>query len=495
MRFVRLEVGVMAETHEEPPPKYSPAPENHAPISSTAVETAPPAITTGTVAITEIGDCEGRQNIVNHCTVESGGGQNTTGDRTMGKLNASHSFSGFIDILYKNKKLPWSCEKNFLYKAGLLAYFSANLVYSITAAAIQKEDLVYYLIYIIISLIGSLSALGVMILHIKKLCIKDNDTEEETELLNSMDVHRERVREYRRKAKRIVVDYVLLSMGEFLFYPVLTCTLYGFVNERAWRLDDTISNCNFAFLLYSVIMDILYMKAYVILLVARVARAAYAKYDDLLKPTEIEWKRYFTPVYLTIPFAVLTAITHWFTIGIIGVRIYVDNFTLDKDDRGSGIPDTGDYKVAPFTGYMIACSIYLPIISWITYIILNKLWFFEVYSAIYQMTNGADHMPPQHSWDKKLLAVYKDPLAYIAVLFLMLPFVAFTVGTYLVDYGSTDYEVSSSARHALQGIAPYFITLFVLSNLQAVIIFIVMIVAVVVVPVRHIALGCKIHTK
>ena len=195
LRFVRLEVGVMAETHEEPPPKYSPAPENHAPISSTAVETAPPAVTTGAVAITQTGDCEGRQNIVNHCTVESGGGQNTTGDHITGKLNASHSFSTFIDILYKNKKLPCSCEKNLLYKAGLFAYFSANLVYSIIAAAMQKEDLVFYLIYIIISLIGFVSVLGVTIMHIKKLCIRDNDTEEETELLNSTDVHRERVQE------------------------------------------------------------------------------------------------------------------------------------------------------------------------------------------------------------------------------------------------------------------------------------------------------------
>ena len=110
----------MAETHEEQPPKYSPGPENHAQISSTAVETAPPAITTGAVVITLTGDCEGRQNIVNHCTVESGAGQNTTGDCITGKLNASYSFSGFIDILYKNKKLPWSCEKNLLYQSRIV---------------------------------------------------------------------------------------------------------------------------------------------------------------------------------------------------------------------------------------------------------------------------------------------------------------------------------------------------------------------------------------
>ena len=300
-----------------------------------------------------------------------------------------------------------------------------------------------------------------------------------------------------------------------MIYPILICTLYGFISERAWKFENGISVGNFLFFLYSVIMDTIYMKTYLIFLVIKIIFVAYKKYSDLSSPTEMQHKDYYISVHLTMVVAMLTALTYWLMIGIIGVRIYVDNFTpdtLDKadtgsmrmsvdtfapdnDGRGSTIPDTGDYKVAPFTGYMIACTVYLPIASWITYIILNKLWFFEVYSAINQMTTVANHMTSQPSWDKKLLAVYKDPLAYIAVLFLMLPFVAFTVGTYLVDYGSTDYEVASSARNASQGIAPYFITLFVLSNLQAVIIFLVMIVAIVAVPIRHIALQCKTHTK
>ena len=79
--------------------------------------------------------------------------------------------------------------------------------------------------------------------------------------------------------------------------------------------------------------------------------------------------------------------------GIIGVRICVDNFIPDKDDTNSTTPDTGAYKVAPFTKYMIACAVYLSMVSWITYIILNKLWFYEVYAAIHQITNRADCMP------------------------------------------------------------------------------------------------------
>ena len=477
---------------EEPPPNYSQVSENHAITASAALVTAPHAVMTQTGAIKPTGYCEGRRNVANRCAVGSTDGQNTTDYHTMGTCNASHSFSGFIDILYKNEKLPWGCEKNLIYKVGLLVYFFANFVYSIVAAALQKEHLAFYLIYIFISLIGSASGIGVLIMHIKKLCILDDNTEEETGLLNSTNAHIARVRKYSHKAKRVAIDYVLMSLGELLIYPILICTLYGFINERAWRFENKISKCNFAFLLYSVVMQFLYMNVYVILLVARVARATYAKYDDLIQFTEMEWKRYFTPVYLTIPLAVLTALTHWFMIGIIGVRIYIDNFPPEKDNTNSSIPNTGDYKLPTFTGYMIVCTVYLPIVSWITFILLNKLWFYEVLSAIYQMTNGAICMPPQPVWNKKIFAFLKDPLAYIAIVFLMLPFVAFTAGTYLVDYNIEDYEVASSARNTIQGIAPYFIIFFVLSNFQAVIIFVAVLVALVAVTLCGLpALCCK----
>ena len=468
----------MEESYGEPPPNYSQASENHASIALAAV-------TTGNNAIKWTGNSGGREN---HCAVGSGGRQNTT--EYVGKCNASNSFSGFIDILYENKKLPWRCEKNLIYKLGLLVYFLANFVYSIVAVAMQKEHLAYYFIYIAITLTGSACGLGAMIMHINKLCIVDNDTEEETELLNSTNAHISRVRKYSCKAKRVAVDYVLSSMGELLIYPTLICTLYGFINERAWRFDNGISKCNFAFLLYSVIMELVYMNTYAILLVARVGRAAHVKYDELVQPTEIEWKRYFTPVYMTIALAFMTALTHWFMIGIIGVRIYVDNFTPDKDDKNSTIPDTGDYKLPTFTGIMIACTVYLPIASWITYIILNKPWLFEVYSAINQMTNGADRMPPQHVWNKKILGFLKDPLAYIAIVLLMLPFVAFTAGIYLMDIA--DYEVASSARNTIQGLGTYFIICFVLANIQAIIIVVVALLAIVAVILFGLPVLCVV---
>ena len=264
--------------------------------------------------------------------------------------------------------------------------------------------------------------------------------------------------------KNVLVDYVLSSIGEFLIYPTLICVMYGFINERSWQFDNGISGCNFILLVYSVIMDALYMKFYVIFLVIRIVQASYDKYNELARPTEVERKkRYLTPVYMSIALTIATTLTHWLMTGIIGVRIYVDNFTPEKGNTNSSIPDTGDYRVTPLTGYMIGCAIYLPIVSWITYIIINKPWFYEVYLAINQWSLEADHMPE----DKKLYAFIKDPLAYIAIAILMVPFIPCAVAAYLADYGSSEYEVASSARIVIQVLAPLFIAVFLLSNLQA----------------------------
>jgi len=250
-------------------------------------------------------------------------------------------------------------------------------------------------------------------------------------------------------------------------YPLVICDLHGFVNEQF----DGEGSAFFTLLVIGVTTDAIFTRYYMVWLVIRVICASYAKYDELLRPREVKWKRYFTPVYLTIPFAVMTALTHWFMIGIIGVRIYVDNFTPEKDSR---VPNTGDYRVAPYTGYMIACGIYLPIVSWIVYIIINKLWFYEVYSTINHLNNGADHMPPQDSLKMKSFATIKDPSSYIAAVFLMVPFIVFTVAIFLPDYDSSEFDVASGARIALLVLGLCFIICFLLANLQAAIIFIML---------------------
>ena len=464
----------MAERFEDQPPTYSQVErEDAAAVAATAATIVSHHQTGVTPQNTGYLDNELNQanrhatrfsgEIGNNRAVSSEGTQETTdNNNNMGNyhINASNSFSGFIGILHENKKLPWSSRKNMMYRVGLLAYYFANFMYSIVATAIQGEHVVYHLVYIFISLFGFAVQLTVMI-------FSSSRHENEETATSTLD-----------KAKRVLIDYITFSLGEFLIYPILICTLYGFINERAWRFDSGILQSNFIFFAYSVIMDAMYLKTYVIFLVIRILFSAYKKYDDLPSHTDSERKNYYSCVsfYWTIVLAMLTALTHWIMLGIIGVRVYVDNFTPDKDD--AIILNTGDYKVAPLTGYMIACPIYLPMVSWITYIILNKLWFCEVYSAINQLSNGADHMPQRNIYLKRLLAFVKDPLAYIAVAYLIAPFVIFIVAAYLPDYDSSDYEVSSSARNAIQGLRTCFIITFLFSNLQVTVIILTVAVAV-----------------
>ena len=98
-------------------------------------------------------------------------------------------------------------------------------------------------------------------------------------------------------------------------------------------------------------------------------------------------------------------------IGIIGVRIYVDNFTPDHDTSGTE-PNTGNYTVASYTLYMIFCAVYLPIASWLVYIRLNKFWFYEIYSLINQFSaTPADYIWTL-PWNMKLTAFIVDSIIF-----------------------------------------------------------------------------------
>ena len=75
---------------------------------------------------------------------------------------------------------------------------------------------------------------------------------------------------------------------------------------------------------------------------------------------------------------------HWIVLAIIGIRIYVDNFSQRKPDDDQQMqeaqempdkPETGDYSCTSYTRYMIFCGAYLPFISTAVYILLNKYWF------------------------------------------------------------------------------------------------------------------------
>ena len=96
----------------------------------------------------------------------------------------------------------------------------------------------------------------------------------------------------------------------------------------------------------------------------------------------------------------------------------------------------------------------------------------------------------------KLFAFMRDPLAYLTIIVLMALFIIFTVGTYLPEYDSSDFEVALNARKAMEGLGSCFITFFLLSNLQAAIIFTIIILMVIstVFCILCVVVGC-LHSE
>lgn len=82
-----------------------------------------------------------------------------------------------------------------------------------------------------------------------------------------------------------------------------------------------------------------------------------------------------------------------------------------------------------------------------------------------------------------MMAFLRDPLAYIAVIFLIVPFIAFMVGTFLPDYNSSDYKLADRARSATVGLGVIFLMLFLASNTQAAIIFAILVVIIILVTI------------
>ena len=97
---------------------------------------------------------------------------------------------------------------------------------------------------------------------------------------------------------------------------------------------------------------------------------------------------------------------HWSMLAIVGVRIYVDNF-IDILRNTQGATISSVHKI-----YDTLLCLYLPIASWIAFIILNKYWFYEVFSVIKQSADQEVCMQSISTWIKLFSFVFY-PAAYI----------------------------------------------------------------------------------
>ena len=398
-------------------------------------------------------------------------------------INFINSFKGFVGILHEQRRLPWKFRLQVAYKLNLLLYYFVNFIYQIVACTVEGENIGYYVTFIIISFLG-LVCETCEIIHYQCTVWNGNQLGAQIVDTNRREAWSEaqtnpstQIR-FEIKTRSVLMEYILHSIGEFLLLPSLICSLYGFINERSWTFDNGVAGFNFLLFVYSIGMDAFYVKFYFIWLVQKVIRMSHNKYINLQDESDNSRIRYCSPVYMTVLFTISMTILQWTTLAIIGVRVYADNFAASKSHSE---PDKGNYISTSYTRFMISCSIYLPIVSWIAYLAINKYWFYQVYAFIKQFSDREVRIQSISVW-VKFTSFVVDPVAYISAITLMLSFIAFTVGIFLPDYDSAKYDIQS-AKIMSRILGILYITVFLLSNCQAAIVFGVVVVVIVVILV------------
>ena len=257
-------------------------------------------------------------------------------------------------------------------------------------------------------------------------------------------------------------NYLLHSVDEILIFPSLICHLYGIINEKSWESDNGIAVFNFIMFIFIILMDLIYAKFYFEYLMVNIITISYSKYytfkcEKILHKAKV-WKNF---LYVIVPLTAMTMFIQYVMFAITGVQIYDDNFSVGTNTSENA---TGSYKMSGFAFLMIFSSAYLPTASWITFIIVNKYWFYEIYSNIKQSSHDQEvHLQFISPW-VKFVAFFVDPAAYVvSSIFLMPVFIFFIVAMFTLLANSEEANEVSIA------LAVLFITTFLLTNFQAVI--------------------------
>ena len=352
---------------------------------------------------------------------------------------------------------------------ALSIYFLVHFVYSTVEFGVKQKPLGYYIVCTTISLIafivGSCKLVHSFYTYYKnvkqrtcQVAPQDNVENETSTEMNVEDIESEESLEERSLNKELLEEALktdhmkklaIKLVQESFIYPSIICSLLRLTNEKSWQFDDGFASLDVVVFLYSLGMDALYTKFHYIWLVQKVIGSLYYNNKENWKR---KLKKCWLPSLLVISHVFLLALIHWIMLATIGVRIYVDNFS--REISQGNVSDTGSYRVAPYTCYMIFCGAYLPVASVIVYIILNRIWLSD----------------EKMSKIGKTFYFLTDPVAYLVVPFLMVPFFAFFVGTFLPDYGSSEFEVDSNARNTAGILGIAFIIMFLLCNLRATVI-------------------------
>ena len=408
-------------------------------------------------------------------------------------INWKNSFEGFADVV-SNEKPPSNFARKIVKNLLFVLYFF--IVYACQIAFLTKEKVhhTYYVVFIVIAFIGSFFSIMTFTRNLIGYTCQKSSQEGE-EILTCIQSKIATCNcfclqaPFMHKVINGLMNYS--SVEEFLLLPSLICSLYGFINKESWTFDNAIAGCNFILLLCTIAMNVWYDMV-ILMYLLKIITTSYDKYY-YLKGELINWKKPCNySLYVIIPFAVMKTIISYLMLFITTVRIYVDNFALERN-TSEPEPTTGSYRTSNFTSYMIFCNVVLPFATEIAFIIVNKYSFCEVYSLINQLGKKEIHTQFISGW-VKLFGCVRDPAAYIPAVTVMLLFIAFAVGTFLPDYDHSEFDIPVSTVTATKILGTLFIIFFILSNFQVVILFLIVVVIIIVsIPVGVCLFAKKVH--
>ena len=368
-----------------------------------------------------------------------------------------------IDLLHAAKKLPDSIGFRLTYHLLLLAFFLFQFLYPTIVFAVERENVSFNVVCMLISFLGLLTQL----FGLRKLCI---DIKKYFEYFGACKCGEENTKEDNCCNREIECtsgpcgsifnEFVTSFIGEFLIYPSMICNLIGFINERSWEFNNTLDGLDTVLMEISVVTDLVFSKWQYVIQAARAIHATYKKYDDSRGQhlSCKEWCDYqlcTPPSYLPI-YCFLLSVMHLAMLGSISFRIYADNFYGEPTNATAIIngtlenitiyvaPEEGSYRLVGYTVYMIIAGAIIPLLSIVVYLYLNQYWFLQLLYVIRSKEKGGvvnqqraqriEQIPSKEKWLSSLF----NPLSYMIGLPLMAMMVFFVIGAFGSGYDNLD---------------------------------------------------------
>ena len=345
--------------------------------------------------------------------------------------------------------IPRHVKLRVSWKLSLLIFYTFLLLYPLITFLVERQYVLYNLVCIAIGAIGfglQIFEFDQLYFDLKGICcgsgISENNETCKCKVLCS------RCNCFPSEVNELISIFV----NEILLYAAVVCTIMGVINERTWEFKSTLNYLDCILLVYSILMEILVPRLYYIRWITGAISKLLTEYFDARNMNKFVCScsgmcsRYVTPLSYTPMFVILVIMLQFFMLVVISIRIYADNYFAKTKTTINGteyteetmIPEEGMYHVRRYTWYTIIGGIVVPLLSVVTYFIINQYWLWQPLQYTGQHTSGfvpQNSMIGTMSYADKLMIFAFDPIAWVAMILLLASFIAFCVFA-----GGSDYD-------------------------------------------------------